>query len=101
MNLLIGADLYWVVLTGDYLRLSPKLMLLDIFLGWFLHGVTGQVDCNHTTMTLPIHANPIKQEKPADLQGRLFDLDGAADGPSDAKLLETYPAVQRYRAGPI
>ena len=99
IDLLIGADQYWEVLTGDSLRLSPRLMLLDSIFGWFIHGVTGHRDSNdNTTMALLIHANPIEQDKPADLLARLFDLDGAADGPSDANLLESDPAMIRFNS---
>lgn len=99
IDLLIGPDQYWLVLTGDSLRLSPKLMLLDSLFGWLLHGVTDQMDPgDHTTMALLIHANPIEQEKPTDLLARLFDLDGVSDGPSDAKQLEIDPAVQQFNS---
>lgn len=33
-------------------------------------------------------------EEPSDLLARLFDLDGEADGTSDAKQLESDPAVE-------
>lgn len=79
VDLLIGADQYWELLTGDSLRLSPNLMHLNSIFGWY-YGMTHQSSANDSvTMTLLIKANPIQLEEPSDFLAQLFDLDGGAD----------------------
>ncbi|GIX68193.1 DUF1758 domain-containing protein [Caerostris extrusa] len=38
IDILIGADYYWTIMTGKYKRLSPSVVLNETKFGWTLHG---------------------------------------------------------------
>ncbi|GIY26633.1 hypothetical protein CEXT_698971, partial [Caerostris extrusa] len=38
IDILMGADYYWTIMTGKYKRLSPTVVLNETKFGWPLHG---------------------------------------------------------------
>lgn len=44
ISLLIGAENYWKIVTGEFLRLTENLTAINTKLGWTLHGVNGESD---------------------------------------------------------
>lgn len=51
INLLIGADNYWQIVTGEYLKLSSDLVAVNTKLGWAIHGQSEEVSCSANLVT--------------------------------------------------
>lgn len=67
--LLIGADNYWKLATGEFIRLSKSLTALNTKLGWTLHGPNFDVTSNNvnTTIVSSLHVQ-IREEENMDLK---------------------------------
>ena len=96
IDLLIGTEHYYEILTGETKRLSPQLMLVESIVGWLVHGVVGEADRpDQAALMLLVKASQQEIEgAPEEMLKRIFDIDGLGGGKNQD---EKDPAEEQFK----
>jgi hypothetical protein len=100
IDLLIGTEHYYRVLTGAQIRLTQDLLAVESIFGWFVHGAVCTSDEQQDqTIALLIRAQEEESERPETMLSRLFDLDGVHEQEDDAQAqLEADPVMMHFKS---
>ena len=98
IDLLIGTEHYYRILTGFQSRLSATLMAVQSIFGWFVHGVINNNKASEpqSAVTLVLPAQPEETERPEDMLASLFEMDGLET--SEEYSTTTDPAVKHFKS---
>ncbi|XP_065195785.1 uncharacterized protein LOC135827185 [Sycon ciliatum] len=104
IDILLGADVYWQIFTGDIVRVDDGPTALDTRLGWVLSGPTGR--CNSgiiSTNVATVHACDVEPSTVQDpdsalvqLLQKFWQLESIGILPNEPDTLQLFQQTIRY-----
>ena len=104
IDILLGADVYWQIVTGDIVRVDDGPTALDTRLGWVLSGPTGR--CNSgiiSTNVATVHACDVEPSTVQDpdsalvqLLQKFWQLESIGILPNEPDTLQLFQQTIRY-----
>ena len=95
IDILIGADLYWKLVTGKTHLLPGGPMAVETIFGWVLSGELNENGCNPTSTVMLSSASPTMEEAYQKLQ-RIIDIESLEYLGQSTVLPHQHPALFQF-----